>query len=44
MQRLLRRADWDVDGVRDDIREECFKQAKQETGLDHYQVRTWRGW
>jgi SRSO17 transposase len=24
--------------------EECFKQAKQETGLDHYQVRTWRGW
>lgn len=24
--------------------EECFKQAKQEAGLDHYQVRTWRGW
>jgi SRSO17 transposase len=24
--------------------EECFKQAKQETGLDDYQVRTWRGW
>jgi SRSO17 transposase len=24
--------------------EECFKQAKRETGLDDYQVRTWRGW
>ncbi|GAB3147403.1 IS701 family transposase [Micromonospora sonneratiae] len=24
--------------------EECFKQAKQETGLDDYQVRNWRGW
>jgi SRSO17 transposase len=24
--------------------EECFQQAKNETGLDDYQVRTWRGW
>jgi SRSO17 transposase len=24
--------------------EECFQQAKGETGLDHYQVRTWRAW
>jgi SRSO17 transposase len=24
--------------------EECFQQAKQETGLDDYQVWTWRGW
>jgi SRSO17 transposase len=24
--------------------EECFQQAKNETGLDHYQVRTWRAW
>ncbi len=23
--------------------EECFKQAKHGTGVDHYQVRTWRG-
>jgi SRSO17 transposase len=22
--------------------EECFQQAKNEAGLDHYQVRTWR--
>jgi SRSO17 transposase len=24
--------------------EECFQQAKNETGLDHYQVRTYRAW
>lgn len=24
--------------------EECFLQAKSEAGLDHYQVRSWRGW
>jgi SRSO17 transposase len=24
--------------------EECFQQAKTDTGLDHYQVRTWRAW
>ena len=24
--------------------EECFQQAKSEVGLDHYEVRTWRGW
>ena len=24
--------------------EECFQQAKNETGLDHYQVRTCRAW
>jgi SRSO17 transposase len=24
--------------------EECSQQAKNETGLDHYQVRTWRAW
>jgi SRSO17 transposase len=24
--------------------EECFQQAKNETGPDHYQVRTWRAW
>lgn len=24
--------------------EECFQQAKNEVGLDHYQVRTWRAW
>src|SRR5436190_24069810 len=24
--------------------EECFRQAKNEAGLDHYQVRTWRPW
>jgi hypothetical protein len=23
---------------------ECFQQAKNEAGLDHYQVRTWRAW
>ncbi len=24
--------------------EECFEQAKQETGLDEYEVRSWIGW
>jgi SRSO17 transposase len=24
--------------------EECFEQAKQETGLDGYEVRSWRAW
>ena len=24
--------------------EECFQQAKNEAGLDHYQVRSWRAW
>ncbi len=24
--------------------EECFEQAKQETGLDEYEVRSWTGW
>jgi hypothetical protein len=24
--------------------EECFQQAKNEAGLDDYQVRSWRGW
>jgi SRSO17 transposase len=24
--------------------EECFQQAKNEVGLDHYQVRSWRAW
>jgi SRSO17 transposase len=24
--------------------EECFHQARNEAGLDHYQVRTWRAW
>jgi hypothetical protein len=24
--------------------EECFQQAKGETGMDHYQVRSWRAW
>jgi SRSO17 transposase len=24
--------------------EECFQQAKNEAGLDHYQVRGWRAW
>jgi SRSO17 transposase len=24
--------------------EECLQQAKNEAGLDHYQVRTWRAW
>jgi len=24
--------------------EECFQQAKTETGLDQYQVRSWRAW
>jgi SRSO17 transposase len=24
--------------------EECFQTAKNEAGLDHYQVRIWRAW
>lgn len=24
--------------------EECFQQAKNEAGLDHYQVRSYRAW
>lgn len=24
--------------------EECFEQARQETGLDEYEVRSWNGW
>ncbi|GGN29983.1 hypothetical protein GCM10011609_87450 [Lentzea pudingi] len=24
--------------------EECFQQAKNEAGLDHYQMRSWRAW
>ena len=24
--------------------EDCFAEAKNETGLDHYQVRTWTAW
>jgi SRSO17 transposase len=24
--------------------EECFQQAKNQAGLDHYQVRSWRAW
>ena len=24
--------------------EECFQQARNEAGLDHYQVRSWRAW
>ena len=24
--------------------EDCFGEAKNEAGLDHYQVRTWRAW
>ena len=24
--------------------EECFQTAKNEAGLDHYQVRDWRAW
>ena len=24
--------------------EECFEQAKGETGLDEYEVRSWTGW
>ena len=32
-----------VAGIRWAI-EECFQTAKNEAGLDHYQVRTWRAW
>src|SRR6201984_1931001 len=33
MQRLLRRADWDVDGVRDDIREYVVEQLGEPGGV-----------
>ena len=33
MQRLLRRADWDVDGVRDDIREYVVEQLGEPDGV-----------
>jgi hypothetical protein len=36
MQRLLRRADWDVDGVRDDVRAYVIEQLAQ---LCHYRRR-----
>jgi SRSO17 transposase len=26
------------------IIEECFEAAKQETGLDEYEIRSWHGW
>jgi hypothetical protein len=32
MQRLLRRADWDVDGVRDDVRGYVIEQLGDRTG------------
>jgi SRSO17 transposase len=32
-----------IAGIRWHI-EECFQQAKNEAGLDHYQVRSWRAW
>ena len=33
MQRLLRRADWDVDGVRDDVREYVVEQLGDRDGV-----------
>src|SRR5215471_14493907 len=33
MQRLLRRADWDVDGVRDDVRAYVLEQLGDEDGV-----------
>src|SRR6202451_1558492 len=33
MQRLLRRADWDVDGVRDDVREYVVEQLGNRDGV-----------
>src|SRR5215211_6062536 len=32
-----------VSGLRWPI-EACFTEGKSEVGLDHYEVRTWRGW
>ena len=32
-----------VSGLRWPI-ESCFTEGKGEVGLDHYEVRTWRGW
>ncbi len=34
MQRLLRRADWDVDGVRDDVRSYVIEQLGARRGAD----------
>ena len=33
MQRLLRRADWDVDGVRDDVRDYVVEQLGERDGV-----------
>ena len=33
MQRLLRRADWDVDGVRDDVRAYVVEQLGEPDGV-----------
>src|SRR5215471_3604250 len=33
MQRLLRKADWDVDGVRDDVRDYVVEQLGDEDGV-----------
>jgi SRSO17 transposase len=33
MQRLLRRADWDVDGVRDDVRDYVIEQLGHPGGV-----------
>ena len=30
--------------VCDETIEECFQAAKDQVGLDHYQVRRWDGW
>jgi SRSO17 transposase len=32
------------DAGRAEAREDCFAEAKNETGLDHYQVRRYRAW
>ena len=34
MQRLLRRADWDVDGVRDDVRDYAIEQLGERDGVN----------
>ena len=33
MQRLLRRADWDVDGVRDDVRDYVIEHLRDPGGV-----------
>ena len=33
MQRLLRRADWDVDGVRDDVRDYVVEHLGDSSGV-----------